>query len=388
MYEESAEKINILIVDDTPHNIQLAANMLSKEGYRIAFDEDGESALQRVRDVNFDLILLDIMMPGMDGYEVCRRLKDNPGTTDVPVIFLTARTDTESIVRGFEVGGVDYITKPFEKAELLARVKTHLKLRQAYTRLRELNAAKDKFFSIIAHDLRDPFNALIGGFDLLLLSYDRLSEDKKKEYLDMMKATAYNTLNLLNNLLAWSGVRTGRLVCNPEIIHIRNIVNGVLLLLNKNAVNKNIRLTSLIREYTSAYADRNMTTTVIRNLVSNAVKYTKEGGSIVIDAEEHGEFWEISISDTGIGISPENIEKLFRIDIRYSTPGTAEERGTGLGLNLCKELVERNGGKIGVISEAGKGSRFYFTCSKAENRKDKVCDEPDIPRKHQYPDCG
>jgi signal transduction histidine kinase len=280
------------------------------------------------------------------------------------VIFLTARTDTESIVRGFDVGGVDYITKPFNEAELLARVKTHLKLKQNDTQLRELNAAKDKFFSIIAHDLRSPFNSLIVGLDLLIQSYDTLSEDKKKEYLEMMKKTSYNTLNLLNNLLTWSRSQIGCLACNPDIIHVRNIAEETLVLMNKNAMNKNIRLINRIEENTLVYADMNMITTVVRNLVSNAVKYTTDGGTIIISAKEIGDTWEISISDSGVGIKPEYMRKLFRIDFSHSTPGTAREQGTGLGLNLCKEFVERNSGKIGVESEVGKGSRFYFTLPK------------------------
>jgi len=136
MSERTEKKITILIVDDNPKNIQVAAGMLSRQGYQIAFDKDGESALQHIKVVKADLILLDIMMPGIDGYEVCRSVKDDPEIKDIPVIFLTAKTDTESVVRGFDVGGVDYITKPFNEAELLARVKTHLNLKQADTQLR------------------------------------------------------------------------------------------------------------------------------------------------------------------------------------------------------------------------------------------------------------
>lgn len=175
------KKITVLIVDDMPKNIQAAAAILSKEGYDISFDEDGESALRHVRDMKFDLILLDITMPNTDGYEVCRRLKADPEAGRIPVIFLTARSDIDSIVKGFDVGAADYVTKPFNEAELLARVKTHLALKQADTQLRELNAAKDKFFSIISHDLKGSFNALGLGFDLLIDDYDRLSEPKKKE---------------------------------------------------------------------------------------------------------------------------------------------------------------------------------------------------------------
>ncbi len=364
MSERPAKKLTILIVDDNPKNIQVAASMLSRQGYQIAFDKDGESALEHINVLKADLILLDIMMPGIDGYEVCGRLKNNPETESIPVIFLTAKADTESIVKGFDVGGVDYITKPFNEAELLARVRTHLKLKQADSQLRAMNAAKDKFFSIIAHDLRSPFNVLITGLDRIIRYFDILSEDEKRESLKSMRENSHNTFKLIDNLLTWSRSQIGHIACNPEIIHIQNIVNETLVLMNKNAADKNICLISRIQENTMIYADINMITTVIRNLVSNAVKYTTEGGTVTISAKEIGDTWEISISDSGIGIPPEYMQKLFRIDFNQSTPGTAQEQGTGLGLNLCKEFVERNSGKIGLESEVGKGSRFYFTLPK------------------------
>jgi K+-sensing histidine kinase KdpD len=179
-----------------------------------------------------------------------------------------------------------------------------------------------------------------------------------------MKTTCHNTLNLLDNLLTWSRSQIGRLDCNPIVFHIRNIVNETIFLLSKNAMNKNVRLSSLIRDDTMVFADMNMITTVVRNLMSNAIKYTPEGGSISIEDSDKGNALEISVSDTGVGMNSEDMEKIFRIDMRYSTPGTAKEQGTGLGLNLCKEFVEKNGGMIGVESEPGKGSRFYFTLPK------------------------
>ncbi len=360
------KKITVLLVDDMPKNIQAAAAILSKEGYDIAFDEDGESALRHVREMKFDLILLDIMMPGMDGYETCRHLKADTETGRIPVIFLTARTDIDSIVKGFEVGAADYVTKPFNESELLARVRTHLKLKQADTQLRELNAAKDKFFSIISHDLKGSFNALGLGFDLLIDDYDKLSEDKKKNLLESMKTNCQNTFDLLNNLLTWSRSRTGNISCEPEIFDIREIVSEAIFISENAAENKNIRIINEIEEETLCYADMDMMRTVIRNLLANAVKYTKSEGTVTISAKDRADELEISVSDTGVGIRAETMQKLFRIDVKHSTPGTAKEEGTGLGLNLCKDFAEKNNGKIGVESEVGKGSRFYFTCPKTK----------------------
>jgi len=179
MSKDSTRKFKVLIVDDVPKNIQLAGSILQKEGYHISFANNGETALNLTKTNDFDLILLDIMMPEMDGFEVCGQLKQKPETRDIPIIFLTAKTGTESTIKGFEIGAVDYVTKPFNEKELLARVRTHLELRDAQKNLREANATKDKFFSIIAHDLKNPFNALLGLSKLLLQNFDIFDDDKK-----------------------------------------------------------------------------------------------------------------------------------------------------------------------------------------------------------------
>ncbi len=366
----TVKKFNILIVDDTAKNIQVVANILNEQGYQMAFARNGKAALANVKTAKFDLILLDIMMPEMDGYETCQHLKNDPETKDIPVIFLTAKTDTESIIKAFEIGGVDYVTKPFNSAELLARVRTHLslkraseELKQSEHQLKDLNATKDKFFSIIAHDLKNPFSVLIGFSDILIDS-EGLPDEEKEMVRDMNTASKH-AYDLLQNLLKWSRSQVGHLQCQPEMIDIYHIVKNSMVLLGNNAKDKQIQLLSQIEENTLAYADMEMITTVIRNLINNAIKYTPEGGTITASAADKDGVWEISISDTGVGISPQDVQKLFRIDVKHSTPGTAAEQGTGLGLNLCKEFVEKNSGIIQVESEEGKGSRFYFTVPKS-----------------------
>ncbi|MDM8550806.1 hybrid sensor histidine kinase/response regulator [Desulfobacterales bacterium HSG2] len=355
------KSFNILIVDDAPANIQMVANILQKEGYRMAFARSGDAALTHTETTPFDLILLDIMMREMDGYEVCEKLKQNPKTKEIPVIFLTAKTDAESILKGFELGAVDYVTKPFNDSELLARVKTHLELREARQKLQELNATKDKFFSIIAHDLKNPFNALISGSDFLVRYFEELEKDKIKAFLGEINNASRQAFTLLENLLEWSRAQTGRVICKPAETDIHGIVSDTMSLLKQNAEEKQIHLISEITPNTFAYADTDMTSVIIRNLLSNALKYTTGGGEVRIASKATGDFMEISVSDTGVGISKEDMDRLFRIDIKYSTLGTAQEQGTGLGLLLCKEFVEKNGGKIRVASDIGKGSVFCFT---------------------------
>ncbi len=354
----------ILIVDDVPKNIQLAGSILQKKEYNIFFANNGHTALTLTNNNNFDLILLDIMMPGMDGFEVCETLKQNSKTKDIPIIFLTAKADSESIIKGFDFGAVDYVTKPFNEKELLARVKTHLELRAAQQDLCEANATKDKFFSIIAHDLKNPFNALVGITKILLNDYERFDAEKKKELIQMLYDSSQQGYKLLENLLSWSRIQTGRMTWNPEHIDLFTYTFESMTLLKTAAENKCLSLISEIEKNTMLYADANMVTMVMRNLVSNAIKFTPEKGEVRITSKTVGDDEQVMISDTGIGIKAQDIDRLFRIDMHHSTPGTADEQGTGLGLILCKEFVEKNGGKIWAESEFGKGSRFIFSIPK------------------------
>ncbi len=352
--------------------------MLKEEGCQMGFARNGKAALAHARSTDFDLILLDIMMPEMDGFEVCTRLKEDPKTMDVPVIFLTARTDAESIVKGFEAGAVDYVTKSFNKAELLARVRPRLtlkrsredlkksneRLRRRESEPRELNVTKDKFFSIIAHDLRNPFNALINGTELLMLGFRTMDEETLRCYMQEIHGASTRTFHLLGNLLDWARSQTGRIGFHPEKTDPREIVEENVELMFRNADDKKIRLRNEIGKNTFVYADPNMLRTVIRNLVTNAVKFTPPGGTVRVASKDVGDFIQIEISDTGVGIEREDLEKLFKIEVKHSTAGTEDEKGSGLGLILCREFVVRNGGEIHVESEVGNGSRFYFTLPK------------------------
>jgi len=367
-----AKKFKILIVDDSPKNIQVVAGILKKENVEFSFALNGKTALLIIESEAFDLILLDIMMPEMNGYELCEILKKNPVAKDIPVIFLTAKTDTESIIKGFESGGVDYIVKPFNPSELLARVKTHLSLKQAKEslekancELKQLNAAKDKFFSIIAHDLRNPFTGLFGVISILLNHFDSYEKEKIRHLLELLDSTARHIFDLLENLLNWSRSQTDSIKRYPEKINLNSIISKNIRLVSENAGLKQIRINNKINAETFVYADENMIKTVIRNLLTNAIKFTEKGGNISISSKLSDDMIEVSIADTGVGIKKENIDKLFRIDVKYNTSGTAQETGTGLGLNVCKEFIELNGGAIWLESEAGKGSTFYFTIPKS-----------------------
>lgn len=351
----------VLIVDDVLPNVQIAKAILQMDGYEVATAESGPEALKHLRQNHVDLILLDIMMPDMDGFEVARVIKEMPGSADVPIIYLTARNDEESITQGFELGAVDYITKPFRGAELRMRVRTHLNLRLIQRRLQEANASKDKFFSIIAHDLRSPFTALVGMSQYLATGIDKLDAETAKEFLQGMHTSSKNAFNLLENLLEWSRIQTGRMPIEPGEIDVAELVRENLVLFEVNIAKKQLNIENNLQQVEPAYADENSINAVVRNLLSNAIKFTPDEGRIAIHSNRTESEVVFTVQDSGPGIEPEVLPTLFRIDVRHTQTGTHRERGTGLGLVLCKEFVEKNGGQISAESEPGQGSMFMFS---------------------------
>jgi PAS domain S-box-containing protein len=249
-------------------------------------------------------------------------------------------------------------------AQLIQRKQSEDALRQSEVQLRNSNATKDKFFSIIAHDLRGPFNAIIGFSDLLYNDYNHFDESEKISMIKNIHDASLGTFKLLENLLEWSRIQTGRSVPNFEPVDLCTIANTSLTFLKPMAEKKNIKLFSGIHFGTIAFCDENMTTTIIRNLISNAIKFTPFGGDVRIWATIKETQVEITVGDNGVGMPPEIIQKLFLLDNSVKSKGTAGEMGTGLGLILCKEFVELNGGTIEVESEPGKGSKFRFTLPK------------------------
>jgi two-component system, sensor histidine kinase and response regulator len=359
--EQVSNKKLILVVDDNPANLKVLGTILKTNGLSPAIAQSGANALKSIKRKQPDLILLDIMMPDMDGFEVCKRLKQDPETQDIPIIFLTAKTEKEDIIQGLEVGAVDYVTKPFNSKELMTRVNTHLELKFAKEELKQALATKDKFFSIISHDLINLFNGLLGLSFLLTDPNMKLGADEKDDYLQSILRSSKQGYDLLKNLLEWSRSQTGSMEVTPITVNLSHIVERNIVFLNEPAKNKQLNLLSLVDKKTLVFVDENMLDTVIRNLLANAIKFTQDEGKIEISAKPFAEnLIEMAISDTGVGIKPENIDNLFRSDVYSTTLGTHKEKGTGLGLMLCKELVEKNGGIIGVESEHGKGSRFYI----------------------------
>lgn len=231
--------------------------------------------------------------------------------------------------------------------------------------LKIANQSKDLFFSIIAHDLKNPFNSILGITELLSEDFDNYDKTEQKQLIQLVGNSARNLFDLLENLLTWSLAQRGKLVFTPEIISLYKIVNETLSLHSQQAKQKNITLKSELTSSNLAYADENSIRTVMRNFVSNAIKFTPNGGTVTISAAYSNAMIIVYVIDTGIGMSNENIAKLFRVDVQFKTAGTSNENGTGLGLSICNEFIKANGGEIVVKSELGKGSAFSFSLQKA-----------------------
>lgn len=386
-------KGNILIVDDEPENLKLLSLLLIENGYKVRAAKTGKEALSSIQFSLPDLAWLDIKLPDLSGFDVCKNIKSDDSTKELPVLFLSALKESNDIVYGFEVGAQDYITKPFNIKEVLARVNTHVQLyllrkeleakaielkiandklekeiaisqqvelmRQKNNEIAELNAAKDKFFSIIAHDLRGPFVGFLGLTSMF--QNPEISIEEMKHYGELLNKSANNLFKLLENLLTWARMQRGAVEFNPQIYKLSEVVKQNEVVLNDYAAQKKIELTMQIPEQLQVFADIEMLNTILRNLISNGIKFTHIGGKVIVTAIERDAEILISIQDFGIGMNEKILNGLFKIDQKTARPGTEKESSTGLGLLLCKEFVEKHGGKVWAESEEEKGSIFYFT---------------------------
>lgn len=354
----------ILVVDDNPTNIELLIVYLHENEYRILVTRDGQNAIKRAISVQPDLILLDIMMPGMDGFETCELLKKNPVTKDIPIIFMTALSDINTKLKGFELGAVDYITKPFQRAEVSARIATHLTIQQQKQKLAELNASKDRFFSIVAHDMKGAFGSLMTFTQYITKSFDDWSREELKGLIFDMCISSEKNYKLLENFLEWSRIQMGATPFQPKNTLIEYVVVQAIQLFQEHADSKGISISYDFTSETYVMADTQMLATIFRNLISNAIKFTKKGGTVKVTCNDLEDRIEISVADTGCGMEKKTVDKLFYLDKKHQTVGTAGEKGTGLGLLLCKELIEKHHGTIQVKSIKDEGTTFLITLPK------------------------
>ncbi|NMB81605.1 MAG: HAMP domain-containing histidine kinase [Ignavibacteria bacterium] len=266
--------------------------------------------------------------------------------------------------------------------EIKMRKEAEYRLMEEIEKLKEVNISKDKFFSIISHDLKSPFQGLLGFTELLNEEYDTLEDEYRKNLIKEIRASSLHIYNLLVNVLEWSRLQTNRTDFNPEKVNLWLEIEEVRNLLMMNAVNKNISLHNEVSKDYYVLADDNMLRSILHNLLTNAIKFTEPGGYVKFRATLAGNFYVISVIDNGIGIKQDDIGKIFSIGIQYSTIGTSNEKGTGLGLTLCKEMIEKHGGSIWVESKLGAGSSFRFTMPKYKSQSQEITVPLDLFTNH------
>jgi len=367
--EINPSEYKILIVDDVMSNVLLLKVLLTNEKFAIATASNGRQALEQVEKENPDLVLLDVMMPDMSGFEVAQHLKSNPNTADIPIIFLTALNSTADIVKGFQVGANDFISKPFNKEELIIRVTHQISLvaakRLILSKTEELQrtiAGRDKLYSVIAHDLRSPMGSIKMVLNMLILNLpsEKIGAEMY-ELLTMANQTTEDVFSLLDNLLKWTKSQIGKLNVVYQDVDLVEVTDGVIEIFSMVASLKKIKIREMKLEKMMVNADIDMLKTVVRNLLSNAIKFSKENSEVLVKMEEVDGMAVVSVQDHGCGISEEGQKKLLHTDTHFSTFGTNNEEGSGLGLLLCKDFVVKNGGKLWFTSKEGEGSIFSFS---------------------------
>lgn len=359
----------ILVVDDVVSNVLLLKVLLTNEKFKVVTANNGKDALVQAAEKQPDLILLDVMMPEMNGFEVSEKLKANPVTQNIPIIFLTALNTTSDIVKGFKVGANDFISKPFNKEELVIRVTHQISLVAAKRiilrqteELRKTIMGRDKLYSVIAHDLRSPMGSIKMVLNMLILSLppSQIGEEMY-QMLSMANQSTEDVFALLDNLLKWTKSQIGKLNVVYQDFNIVENIASVIEIFNLVAGIKNIKLRYLGDDKIEVHADIDMMKTIMRNLLSNAIKFSYNDSEIVVGARIVDDSVVVSVRDSGKGMSEEDQRKLLNTETHFSKYGTNNEEGSGLGLLLCLDFAVKNGGRLWFESEEGKGSTFYFS---------------------------
>jgi len=368
----------VMVVDDVAANLQVMASELERGGYSVVVAQGGEEAIERAELVRPDLILLDVLMPGIDGFETCRRLKSVPATRDIPVIFMTALSDTPQKVAGFEVGAVDYVTKPLDGTEVLARVRTQVALaemrrqlaarnaqlaqevavrQQAEAALQRSNAELEQLAYVASHDMQEPLRMIASYLQLVEQRYqDKLDADGR-EFIGYAVDGAKRMQVLINDLLTYSRVGTKARPFEP--VNLQAVVETALTHL-RIAIGESGARVEVAGPLPQVQGDATQLVQLMQNLIANAIKFHGSAPPEVhVDCTDEGAAWRVCVRDNGIGIEPAYFERIFVLFQRLH--GRGAYPGTGIGLALCKRIVERHGGRIRVESTPGQGSAFCFT---------------------------
>jgi two-component system sensor histidine kinase/response regulator len=362
------ERQKILAVDDQQDNLTLLDKLLKRRGFEVITASSGKDCLSKTVSEHPDLIILDVAMPGMSGFDTLKHIRENDLTKDIPVIILTANSkDAKSIEEGFALGADEYLTKPIDQDELIARVRSILRAVKAE---QELERTKADFQSMLVHDLRSPLSAIIGVLELAINGEFDGNPTEMKEFLKSALGTSQRMLDLINDILDVAKLDAGKIQLNKNPVDFNALVSGAVAPLKVLAREKEITL-SVIQEGESLLicdCDSLKIDQVITNLVSNAVKFTPNGGKIIVRTYAKrfgdempglkGDFVAVDVEDNGVGISPDELPLIFDRYRQARSAQIARQKGTGLGLTIVKRVTEAHGGKVFVESSPGKGTKF------------------------------
>ncbi len=385
-------KFAVLVVDDSPTMLKKISSIIKENTDAVVYDAiSSKNAIRLLGNHQIDIVLMDIFMPQIDGFKTAKLMKQQELTSSIPIIFMTGADPKKELMNaGLELGAIDYLTKPFKDQELIRllqlyfrficrereinksltdknkqlsteiieRKKAESQLLDKEKKLQESNATKDKFFSIIAHDLKNPLGAFRQLTKILSDSFEDLSLKEIISFINEMNESSKNLYNLLENLLFWARTQTGQISFQIQDLQISNLIKDVIEIHQPIAKNKKIKIEAHLQDGLTIPGDYNMIHTVMRNLISNALKFTPELGTVCISNRIEGDKNIISVKDSGIGMSQEQIDNIFVFDKQFTRLGTNEERGTGLGLILCKEFIEKHNGILKIESIINGGSTF------------------------------
>ncbi|HEU4456765.1 MAG TPA: response regulator [Longimicrobium sp.] len=358
----------LLVVDDDPVNVELLCDLLEALDYRVAGAQGGEAALRAARERLPDLVLLDVMMPGMNGYEVCRRLKADPATAGIPVVFVTALSDTDDKVKAIEAGGDDFLTKPFNRPVLVARIRSLLRLKAAndalersYRRLQELERLRDDLTRMMVHDLKSPLTGVLGTLELTVDGdLGPLTSEQHRLLSDALERGT-DALAMIDNLLELTRLEEAAVQLQPGDLDARRLLAEVEDGWRVRAELRGARLSSDCADGVVTRADEPLLRRVLGNLVGNALRHGGAPGLHVrLSAAPADGGVQFTVTDDGVGIDPAHHEAIFRKWESVRTGGASAEGSSGLGLTFCKMAVEAHGGRIWVESRPGAGAAFHF----------------------------
>ncbi|MCB1193227.1 MAG: hybrid sensor histidine kinase/response regulator [Leptospiraceae bacterium] len=359
----------VLIVDDNTTNLNVLFDALKSAEYKVLTARNGQEALQRIEHTKPDIILLDIKMPILNGFEACKLLKEDNKTKDIPVIFLTALDEIENKVKGFELGAVDYITKPLQQVEVLARVKTHLtisiqqkELEKQNIELSNLNKEKNEFLGIASHDLKNPLNVLFLLTSMLIKHRKNLGDEKVDEKLKEILHSSYHMLDIINKFLDIHQIESGQILYYSKDIDVSKTITKAVSSFSNQAESKSINIHYTPSELPIIVeTDESILTNILENLISNALKFSHPNQNIYIELKSTPDTVRFEVQDEGQGLTEADTAQLFQKFTRLSAKPTGKEHSTGLGLSIVKKLTDMIGGKVWAESEGkGRGAKFIM----------------------------